>query len=539
MTRSKRFAALVAVVMVGLAACGGSDDAATDTTSVSETTAAAETTDGGATTDPATTDPATTDAASEPVAGGEITVGRRTNLFGWLGDYSLNAAMFQTLNMVYGNLVTLDEAGTSLAPGLAESFEFDPAVPSITLTLRPGLVFSDGSDLTSADVAFSVEQWKAGAINGGVFADIAEIQTPDDLTIVLVQSRPNVYILNALATSFATVYPEDWGGVAQADFEVAPIGAGPYKLADWSNPGPDETVVLERNDNYWDTGKPYLDRITYRSFSDANQMVLAYQAGDLDAVENVPAALVDQIPEAERRVLADGPIALLLLNTTRPGLDNADLRQAISLGIDREGLTALYGGFATAANGVLPVNPTDYGASTDGYTYDPDAARALLEQVPGAQDLTFEMLHGPDDGEVAQAIAAMLGDIGLTVTTSSVDSGPLFDRGGQGDYDMQVNFNAAWPPTVLDPILATQVIGWYYTAMDPEIGSTEITEALAESDPAARRALVTAIQDQLLEAGGQQGIVTIQQVFAANSRVQGWSLWPTGNWNAAAVFVTE
>ena len=486
-----------------------------------------------------TTAPATNDSGGAPVAGGEITVGRRANLFGWLGDYSLNAAMYQTLNMVYGNLVTLDETGTALAPGLAESFEFDPAAPSITLTLRPGLTFSDGSELTSADVAFSAEQWKAGPINGGIFADIAAVQTPDDLTAVLELSRPNVYVLNVLATALAPVYPEDWGGVSQADFEVAPIGAGPYRLADWSNPGPDETVVLERNDNYWDEGKPYLDRITYRSFSDANQMVLAYQAGDLDAVENVPAALVDQIPEGERRVLGDGPIALLLLNTARPGLDNADLRRAISLAIDREGLTALYGGFATAANGVLPVNPSDYGAPTEGYTYDPDAARALLEQVPGVQDLSFEMLHGPDDGEVAQAIAAMLGDIGLNVTTASVDSGTLFDRGGQGDYDMQFNFNAAWPPTVLDPIIATQVIGWYYTGMDPAIGNAEIEAALAEGDPAARAELVTSIQDQLLEVGGQQGIVTIEQVFAANSTIQGWTLWPTGNWNSASVYVTE
>jgi ABC-type transport system substrate-binding protein len=540
MMQSRRLAALAAAMVIGVAACGGSDDGATETTSGGDTTVAVETTAVVDTTAPAeTTAPPTTDGGGEPVAGGEITVGRRASLFGWLGDYSLNGAMFQTLNMVYGNLITLDETGTELVPGLAESFEFDPAAPSISLTLRPGLVFSDGSELTSADVAFSAEQWMAGPINGGIFADIAAVQTPDDLTVVLELSRPNVYVLNALATALAPVYPQDWGGVPQADFEVAPIGAGPYTLADWSNPGPDETVVLERNESYWDTGKPYLDRITYRSFSDANQMVLAYQAGDLDAVENVPAALVDQIPEEERRVLGDGPIALLLLNTTRPGLDNVDLRQAISLAIDREGLTALYGGFATAAAGVLPVNPSDYGAPTEGHTYDPDAARALLEQVPGAADLTFEMLHGPDDGEVAQAIAAMLGDIGLNVTTASVDSGTLFDRGGQGDYDMQINFNAAWPPTVLDPIVATQVIGWYYTGMDPSIGSAEIEAALAESDPAARAALVTSIQDQLLEAGGKQGIVTLQLVFAANSRVQGWSLWPTGNWNSAAVYVTE
>jgi len=528
MTRSKRLGGLVAAaLMVAVAACGGSGGDSAGTTSGSATTAGSETTA------PASIEPIA------PVVGGEITVGRRSSLFGWLGDYSLNAAMFQTLNMVYGNLVTLDETGTELAPGFAEAFEFDPSVPSITLSLRPGLRFSDGSELTSADVAFSVEQWKAGPINGGIFADIASVEVPDDLTVVMQLSRPNVYVLNVLATAIASVYPEDFGGKTIEEFSSTPVGAGPYTLADWSNPGPDETVVLERNENYWEEGKPYLDRITYRSFSDANQMVLAYQAGDLDAVENVPAALVDQIPDDQRRVQPDGPIALLLLNTARPGLDSADVRSAISMAIDRDGLTELYGGFATAAAGVLPVNPSDYGAPTAAAGYDPDAARALIDANPEVKSLTLEMLHGPDDGEVAQAIAAMLADVGLDVITSAVDSGTLFDRGGQGDFDMQLNFNAAWPPTALDPVIATQVIGWYYTGMDPGIASADIEAALAEPDPAARAALITSIQDQLLVGGGQVGLVTVQQVFAASSRVQGWTLWPTGNWNAAAVFVAE
>lgn len=534
MARSKRFGvvAAAALTMVVAACGGGGDDGSADPEAV-DTTPSSE-----SATEPSTAAPSSAEPAA-PVAGGEITVGRRSNLFGWLGDYSLNAAMFQTMNMVYGNLVTLDESGTELVPGLAEAFVFDPAAPSITLTLRPGLLFSDGTELTSADVAFSVDQWKAGAINGGIFADVASVEMPDDLTIVMNLSRPNVYVLNVLATAIATVYPEDFGGKTAEEFGAAPVGAGPYKLADWSNPGPDETVVLERNDNYWEEGKPYLDRITYRSFSDANQMVLAYQAGDLDAVENVPAALVEQIPEGQRRVQPDGPIALLLLNTARPGLDSADVRKAISMAIDRDGLTELYSGFATAADGVLPVNPSDYGSPSAGSSYDPEAARALIDADPDAKGLTFEMLHGPDDGEVAQAVAAMLGEIGLDVTTSSVDSGTLFDRGGQGDFDMQINFNAAWPPTALDPVIATQVIGWYYTGMDPDLAVAEIESALGEPDPSARSEYITAIQDQLLEGGGQVGLVTIQQVFAATDRIQGWTLWPTGNWNAATVSVAE
>ena len=83
------------------------------------------------------------------------------------------------------------------------------------------------------------------------------------------------------------------------------------------------------------------------------------------------------------------------------------------------------------------------------------------------------------------------------------------------------------------------MIGWYYTGMDPNLASDEIAAALAEPDPAARAALISSIEDRLLEGGGKVGLVTIQQVFAATDRVQGWMLWPTGNWNSAAVYVTE
>ena len=214
MARSKRVGVLAAaVLMMTVAACGGGDGGSSATSTGPEPTSGSET----------TVSPSSEPAV--PTAGGELTVGRGSSLFGWQGDLSLNAAMFQTLNMVYGNLVTLDETGTALAPGLAEAFDFDPSAPSITLTLRPGLLFSDGSALTSADVAFSVDQWKAGPINGGIFADIVRTETPDDLTIILDLSRPNVYILNVLATAIATVYPEDFAGKTAEEFGTAPIGA--------------------------------------------------------------------------------------------------------------------------------------------------------------------------------------------------------------------------------------------------------------------------------------------------------------------------
>jgi ABC-type transport system substrate-binding protein len=75
--------------------------------------------------------------------------------------------------------------------------------------------------------------------------------------------------------------------------------------------------------------------------------------------------------------------------------------------------------------------------------------------------------------------------------------------------------------------------------MDAGLAGADIEAALAEGDPSARIPYITSIQDQLLEGGGMVGLVTFQPVFAATDRVQGWTLWPTGNWNSAIVSVTE
>ena len=286
----------------------------------------------------------TTPEAPNPTGPQNLVVGRANAILGFNADFCIGIPTLQTLPMVYGTLLDWTPDGQHLTPGLAESVTLDPAEPSYTIKLRKGLQFSDGSALTSADVVFSVSQWKAGELNGGFFTDIASVTAADDLTVVLHLSTANTYIEDLLSWCVTAIYPENFGGETAEQFFEAPIGAGPFTLESWKNPGPSEEITLAKNPKFWRADAVLLDSVTFVSNTDPNQRLLAYQAGQLDVLEQVEFENVSSLPSDEILKSPNHPIQLLLVNTAKPGLDDIKVRQAISLSIDRDKLTLLFDG---------------------------------------------------------------------------------------------------------------------------------------------------------------------------------------------------
>lgn len=462
--------------------------------------------------------------------GGDLVVGRFGSIVGWLGDDCYSAATNQTLPMVYGTLLDWTDDAQGTKPGLAESVVYDDSALTYTVTLREGLKFSDGSDLTSADVLFSVDQWKAGVVNGGFFANVTSATAPDDLTVVMQLAAPDTFFEPLLSWCVTSVYPEDFGGKTMDEFKLAPVGAGPYMLAAWNNPGASEEIVLERNPYYWEEGKPLLDSITLRSNSDPNQRLLAYEAGDLDMIELLENEIKGQVPDDEIVSGANMAILYVLTNTRVKGLDDIKVRQAIAAAIDRESLTALFDGTAQVAEGILPNNVPFGGKPTTPFTHDVERAKALMAESSLADGGSFELLVDPSRQPVAEAIAAQLAEIGLDITVAVVDNGTLFSRAASGDYELQINGNVATSPTALDPIIATQVIDWYFTGIPAETGLDEIMAAMASGDDAEREALVTKIQDALIEQAGMIGLVTLDSLYAVKPNVANFAPFPFLRW---------
>lgn len=156
-------------------------------------------------------------------------------------------------------------------PQLAISWEQSADGLFYTFGLRPGMKWHDGQPFTSADVAYSIGAIKEGHPRGRVtFAGVTDIETPDELTVVLKLSRPAPYLLTALGASETPIVPKHlYDGTKAAENPVnnAPIGTGPWLFKEWVR---GSHIRFDRNPEYWDAPKPYADSLIFRFIPDAS-----------------------------------------------------------------------------------------------------------------------------------------------------------------------------------------------------------------------------------------------------------------------------
>ena len=169
---------------------------------------------------------------------------------------------------VYDRLVKLAASNTGVEPELATAWTVAPDGLTATFTLRPGVKFSDGSPLTAEDVVFSLTR----AIDqkgswGFLFSPVKSVTKVDDKTVRLNMSEPFAPLLPALSTFAASIYSkanfEKWG----KDAGQHPLGTGAFMLDSWQK---GSQLALAKNPNYWQSGKPKVDRIVIRVVGDDN-----------------------------------------------------------------------------------------------------------------------------------------------------------------------------------------------------------------------------------------------------------------------------
>ncbi|MBM3524187.1 MAG: ABC transporter substrate-binding protein [Alphaproteobacteria bacterium] len=204
-----------------------------------------------------------------------------------------------TSGKIFDGLVTYD-FDLNPKPQLATSWTISPDGLKYVFKLRAGVTWHDGKPFTSADAAFSILRLKAGHPRGrATFANVDKAETPDPLTLELTLSKPAPFLIVALGPSESPIVPKHlFEGVDIATPPGPPllIGTGPFILKEWTR---GSHAVLERNPNYWDKPKPYLDRVVIRFMPDAAARAAAFEAGDVDLGSSAPVPLAD-LPRFER-----------------------------------------------------------------------------------------------------------------------------------------------------------------------------------------------------------------------------------------------
>ena len=519
---ARRWILLLALVALFGAACGG-DGADDDGPSAAATGEADAGADSGAVAEPA--------SGSEPAGGGELVVGRADPIDGWNPDNAVSQATYQTLPMVYDTLIRFTPDGAGLAPGLAEEWTLDLEGLTYTFTLRDGLQFSDGTPLTSADVAFSVDVWKSGPALGILYGAIDTVGTPDDRTVVFNLGYPDSVLPAVLTWASSAIMPADFGGQDTEDYFRAPVGAGPFVIDSWS---PGNEIVLSKNPNYWGAadGLPKVDKVTFRVITDLNQRILAFQAGDVQIIETLPLDALPQVGDDE--VVLVSPSAFvtgIVPNHAVAPLDDVNVRRAISLAIDRAGILAgIYGGRGSVAEGMWPLGVRNSVPGSLTWDYDLTGAQEALAASAGAGGFTAEIIVDSGrgiDGLLAEVLQSQLAEIGIDLEIAKLDTGTWLDRLFGGDFELAISFWAAVSPDVGDPM--GFMLGTGYLASGADVASLE--EAFfalsASNDDAERDAIVAALQDDHAENIPMIPIVHSDAAFAV-SGVGGFEVAPFG-----------
>ena len=369
-------------------------------------------------------------------------------------------ARFTSIDPRYTNSVDDVKLSRLVAPGLtsvengtleprlllAESISLrDPR--TVDVVLRPGLRFSDGTPLTSADVVFTFESALDRELESPMLGNMLD-------RFVRLEARGERRVRMHLTEPLATLMADlEFGIVSQqaagADrrFEGgAVIGAGPYLVESYHA----EDVRLRRNPN-WAFSAPRTERVRVRVVRDSNARALMLAGGSADLTLNsMRIDLVDDLSEGRRVDLATGPgvkLTYLMMNGRDPALRDVRVRRAIAHAIDRElVLRTKLDGRAILATGLLPPGHWAENPAVESYRHDPDRARALLDEAgfpdpdgPGGRPrlrLTYKTSSEQLRVALARVWAAQLAEVGIAVEVQSFEWNTMFADYKKGNYQL-------------------------------------------------------------------------------------------------------
>jgi len=288
----------------------------------------------------------------------------------------------------------------NIHPLLAKSWEITDDGLQYTFHLQEGVLFHDGTPMTSADVKYTMEEVvkQYQPTVGPVFQGISGIDTPDDLTVVVHFDEPSGPFLGSLTRTGCPILPkhlfEGTDPLTNPHSLSEPIGTGPFMFKEWSR---GESITLERFPDYWQENKPSIDTIIMRQVPQPASRISSLQTGEVDycyyyffdvaEYEN----LKDD-PNLQFRTGAGHTEAnQIIINTRNTPFDDKVVRQALMIGIDRQFIVdAVFFGVADVAkSSISHTIPWAYNPDVDyttTYAYDPDRANAMLDEAGYARD---------------------------------------------------------------------------------------------------------------------------------------------------------
>jgi peptide/nickel transport system substrate-binding protein len=430
--------------------------------------------------------------------------------------------------MVYSGLTQFTD---SLTPrlALAESIESSDRI-RWRVRLRKGVVFHDGSPLTSADVVYSLLRHKQPALGSKVktIADqIVEASAVGPHEVDIRLSGPNADLPAILATSHFVIVKD-----GAHDFRTA-NGTGPYRCRAF-NPG--VRTIVSRNSNYWKPGRPYLDEIELIGIPDEVSRVNALLSGDVQLIQSINPRSTRRVAASRRHAMMETRSGLytdLILRQDRAPTSHPNFVLAMKHLFDRELIKkALYRGYAVVANDQpIPPGHPYYLAGLPQRTHDPDRARFLLKQA-GLLNLRLPVYASPAaDGSVdmASILQEQAAAIGLRLAVNRVPSDGYWSNHWMKHPLTFGNTNPRPTADLIFSLFYKSDAAWNEAGWKDARFDQLLLAARGEADEARRKQIYGDMQTLVHDRGGVAIPVFISNLDAHTQRLKGLRPIPIGS----------
>lgn len=462
---------------------------------------------------------------------------------------------------VYDTLLQPSTDGKTVQPGLASSYEISPDALTVTLTLRPGIKFADGSPIEPSDVKFSLDRGRSKEDGGAYFfllSSLDSIEIAGENKVLLHLKKPDAAILQVLASFYAGIVPEKLMRAAPGAtlrekakaFAERPLGSGPYMVTSWSH---GSELVLSRNPYYWKLGEdgkalPYVEQIKTVVIPDDATRILKLKAGEIDAAEFVPFSRVAELkgdPKLNMTLFPAAKIIYIAMNNrpalkdgTKNPLSDKRVRHALNYAVDKKAIAQITTYGIGTSQVTLPPSSTPLAMTDKGepYPYDPAKAKALLQEAGYASgfDLTIYAIAGSaDDAAELAVVQQMWGAIGVKLQIQQYDAATRIAKFKADDYQMRT---ALFTNDLNDPSQITSFMAYFPSYESNRSGFRDaeledlFVKSQAEMDVEKRRALYRRMQEIYIDAAPMVFLLEVPYPVALAKKVKDFVQIPLGNY---------
>ncbi|MGR3505853.1 MAG: ABC transporter substrate-binding protein [Paracoccaceae bacterium] len=422
-------------------------------------------------------------------------------------------------------------------PGLAESWEISEDGTVYTFKLREGVTFHDGSTMDAEDVKFSLDRARAAdSANAqkALFAGITDVEVVDPQTVkVTLEAANGSFLFNMAWGDAVIVAPESIENI-----KTNPVGTGAFKFDNWVQ---GDRIDIVKNPDYW--GEPAkLDRATFKFISDPTAAFAAVMAEDVHAFVGFPAPenlpQFDADPRFQVLIGSTEGETILSTNNKQAPFDDVRVRKALAHAIDRQAIIdgAMFGYGTPIGTHFAPHHP-DYVDLTANSAYDPELAKSLLAAAGFADGFTTTLKLPPPayarrGGEI---IASQLRAVGIETEISNLEWAQWLEQVFTGkDFGLTIVSHT-------EPMdIGIYGNPEYYFQYDDADFQQIMTDLTAESDPAARSALMKQAQEKISADYVNGYLFQLAALRVANAKVVGlWENMPTQANDLTAVYWQE